>query len=206
MASPAQLTANRSNAQLSSGPVSAEGKARVAQNALKHGLTAKHLVVREDEREEFETHRASLLKECAPEGALEMIVFNEALHQSWNLERYRRIETENSTGTAEDFTDPQKAAFLDRLSRYQARAQRALYRALAELRKLQTDRALRACTLDSEEQETVPPLADIVKWTKQTQGEPFEGLLRQAVALGDHQTRMAIKDFRRQYEAEKAQK
>ena len=43
MATPSQINANQVNAQQSTGPRSPEGKARVAQNALRHGLTARHL-------------------------------------------------------------------------------------------------------------------------------------------------------------------
>jgi hypothetical protein len=39
MTSPRKLFTNRQNAQRSSGPKTAEGKARVAQNALRHGLS-----------------------------------------------------------------------------------------------------------------------------------------------------------------------
>src|SRR5579884_2095962 len=125
MASPAQITANRANALHSTGPVTADGKSRVAQNALKHGLTAKHLVVRDDEREEFESFRDSLFDELAPQGAVETITFHELLHAAWSLHRFRRLEAEISLGTHEDLTDPQTTAALDRLTRYQARAQRA---------------------------------------------------------------------------------
>ena len=44
MASEAQVRANRLNAQRSTGPRTAEGKAAVAQNAVKHGLLAEQAV------------------------------------------------------------------------------------------------------------------------------------------------------------------
>jgi hypothetical protein len=171
MATAAQIDANRANAQLSTGPVTAEGKARVAQNAVRHGLTAKNLVVREDEREELAALRDRLSAEIAPQGALECLAFDELLHAAWNLRRFRRIEAEASIGTLDDFTDPQAAAVLDRLGRYQARAQRAYTRALAELRALQTGRALRRARLEPDAAAEVPALADVEKLTKQTQSD-----------------------------------
>jgi hypothetical protein len=57
------------------------------------------------------------------------------------------------------------------LGRYQARAQRASYRVIQELRTLQTNRALRAVKLDEEEVADVPTIADINELTKQTRSE-----------------------------------
>jgi ubiquinone biosynthesis protein COQ9 len=179
MATAAQLTANRANAQLSTGPLTPEGKSRVAQNALKHGLTAKHLVIRIDEAEEFAELRDGLQAELAPQGAIETITFNEVLHAAWNLHRFRRIEAEVSLGTQDDLADPQAAALLDRLTRYQARAQRAYYRALQELRTLQTNRALRLEKLDHPNDPRVPAIADINELTKQTHSE----VTRQAIDM-----------------------
>src|ERR1043165_5019241 len=104
MATPAQTLANQANAKLSTGPRSVEGKARVSQNAIRHGLTSKHLVIREDEKEEFATLHESLATELDPQGAVEIITFNEIVHAAWNLQRYRRIEVETSLGTLDDFT------------------------------------------------------------------------------------------------------
>ena len=194
MASPAQITANRANAEHSTGPVTPEGKARVAQNALKHGLTAKHLVVRDDQREEFETLHTSLAAELDPQGAVENVTFNEILHAAWNLHRFRIIESEASLGCLDDFTDPQTAALLDRLTRYQARAQRAYYRALQELRTLQTNRALRARKLEKEEEAAVPVIADINELTKQTRSEVTAEALDLALKMTDCQVKTMQRD------------
>jgi hypothetical protein len=171
MATAAQVTANRANAHLSTGPVTPEGKSRVAQNALKHGLTAKSLVIRIDEHEEFAALRDELQAELAPQGTIETLIFNELLHAAWNLHRFRRLEVEVSIGTMDDLTDPQTAALLDRLARYQARSQRAYYRALQELRTLQTNRALRAFKVDPDDLPEVPAIVDINELTKQTHSE-----------------------------------
>ena len=202
MATAAQIDANRLNAQHSTGPVSAEGKTRVAQNARKHGLTARHLVIRDDEREDFDSLRESLLAELAPEGAVENLTFNELLHAAWNLHRFRTIEAEASLGTLDDFTDPQTTAVLDRLSRYQARAQRAYYRALQELRTLQTNRALRAVKLDEETEAAVPAIADINELTKQTQSEVTAKALDMALKMANWEVASHQARRYRQNEAE----
>jgi len=169
MSSLAQIEANRSNALLSTGPVTAEGKARVSQNAVRHGLTARHAVVRDDEHEEFAAFRDDLHEQIAPQGALETVAFEELLHAAWNLRRFRRLEAEAWTGAIEEFKKPETAALLDRLARYQARAQRAYSRALAELRLLQTDRTLKDMRVEEEMAADLPILTDIAKMTKQTQ-------------------------------------
>jgi hypothetical protein len=172
MATAAQITANQANAQRSTGPRTPEGKARAARNAVRHGLTARHLVVRDDEREDLAQLQAELTAELDPSGPTETIVFEELLHAAWNLRRFRRIEAELSTGSATDFApDGVNTAALDRLTRYQARAQRSYYRAVAELRTLQTNRALRGVKLVPEADAEIPAITDINDLTKQTRSE-----------------------------------
>jgi hypothetical protein len=187
MASPAQLAANQANAQRSTGPASPEGKARVAQNALRHGLTARHLVIRDDEHEEFAALQDSLAAQLDPQGPLEGLAFQELLHAAWSLQRFRRIEAEASRGTVEDFTDPATIAVLDRLTRYQARARRAWERASQQLRLLQTDRALCARKLTEQEQAEVPAIASINDLTKQTQSELTAEGLKLALQMLDYE-------------------
>jgi hypothetical protein len=187
MSSTPQLTANQANAQHSTGPRTDEGKARVSQNALRHGLTARHLVIRDDEREEYADLLNSLSSELDPQGAVETVAFHELLHAAWSLHRFRRIEAEASRGSVEDFTDPATTTVLDRLTRYQSRAQRAWQRALHELRVLQTNRALRALKLDQQEAAEVPAIASINDLTKQTQSEVTAEALDLALQMVDYE-------------------
>ena len=71
MATAAQIAANQTNAQSSTGPRTEEGKARSAQNATKHGLTSRQFVIAPHQREEFDELQSSLLAELAPQGAVE---------------------------------------------------------------------------------------------------------------------------------------
>ena len=56
MATIKQINANRKNALLSKGPKTDLGKLNSSKNSLKHGLTAKQLVIGED-LNEFEKYR-----------------------------------------------------------------------------------------------------------------------------------------------------
>ena len=197
MASAAQINANQANAQHSTGPNTDEGKARVSQNALRHGLTARHLVIRDDEHEEFAALQNALSEELAPQGAMEAIVFQELLHAAWNLQRFRRIEAEVSRGAIEDFTDPATTTVLDRLTRYQARALRARQKALQELRVLQTNRALRAVKLTGQEAAEVPAIASINDLTKQTHSEVTAEAIDLAIKMLDYEAGSFLASRRR---------
>ena len=201
MASPAQIIANQLNAQHSTGPQTVEGKARVGQNAVRHGLTARHPVVRDDEREEFAALRDGLTAELDPQGATEEVAFQQILLAAWNLQRFSRLEAEASTGTLEDFTNPATVAILDRLSLYQTRAQRAWSKGIAELRILQTNRALRARKLDPEAEPEVPAITSINDLTKQTQSEVTAEAIGLALQLTDIQPGMPVRRTRAQFDA-----
>ena len=159
MASAAQFNANRQNAQSSTGPRTPEGKARVAQNAIKHGLTSKHLIIRPEEQDEFDDLQTSLYLELDPQGAVETVTFHDLIHAAWNLHRLRRMEVE---------CDPADFAAAERISRYLSRTQRAYYRAIKELRTLQTNRALRGRKILPDEAPHIPALTDITQFSKHT--------------------------------------
>ena len=166
MVSDRKAEANAANAQLSTGPRTEEGKARSSQNALKHGLTAKELVVREDEREEFEEFRIDFINQIEPEDPLEVVAVNHALHAAWNLRRFRRLEADLMANGLDPILDETAVKTLDRLQRYAARAERSYYKAMDELRKLHTRRGL--WQVSKELEEVCPALCDMAAVAKRT--------------------------------------
>ena len=165
MLSASRAAANAANALLSTGPKTDEGKARVSQNARKHGLTARDLVVPDDQREEFDQLLAEHTEELQPAGVIEQTIFDQLVRAAWDLRRIGRMQAAQCQNGVDPLMDETKRAEADRLARYHARAERSYYRALREIRVLQTNRALRD-TLDQEYEEQVPEMADIGKVTK----------------------------------------
>ena len=92
-ASNARAEASRRNGAKSRGPKTAEGKARSAQNALRHGLRAeKFLVPLEEDAAAFEALQAALLAELAPVGAVQTVLAQRVVSAAWRLARADEIE------------------------------------------------------------------------------------------------------------------
>jgi hypothetical protein len=144
MTATARATVNAANAQFSTGPATEAGKARSSRNAVKHGLTSKQLVIAPGEEQEFAELHDSLHEQLAPEGAIEMSLFNILIHAAWNLQRFRTLEAQLITNDFDALLDEQTAKALDRLQRYAASNQRSYFKALKELRTVQNNRLLRA--------------------------------------------------------------
>ena len=179
MSSERRLLANQANARLSTGPQTPEGKARSSQNARKHGLSARQVVIAPQEREEFEDFLASYQDDLQPQGMLEQDLFNQLALAAWNLRRISRLEAGLATD-GDPLATESAAAALQRLARYHTRAERTFFRSLRELRALQTNRALRdalpsapAAGAGAEpEAQSLPPLTSIAEWTKRTHRNP----------------------------------
>lgn len=93
MATDRQLRANRLNALKSTGPRTDEGKAASSRNALRHGLTAIHVVVQGEDAAKYETLRRGLLDEFAPETAMQTILVDQLAAVVWRLRRAAAYET-----------------------------------------------------------------------------------------------------------------
>ena len=91
----ARAEASRKNGAKSRGPKTPEGKARSAQNALRHGMRAqKYVVLPDEDAAEFAGLEAALVEELAPVGALQTVLARRVAVAAWRLARADRIEAE----------------------------------------------------------------------------------------------------------------
>src|SRR5262249_3682203 len=84
--------ANRINAQRSSGPRTELGKSRSKMNALKHGLSAKKIVIGDEDPKEFEALRAALERDWQPETAFESELVDQLAGLFWRMRRVPAIK------------------------------------------------------------------------------------------------------------------
>lgn len=94
MSTQAQLIANRQNAQRSTGPRTSQGKAAVSQNAVKHGLSARHDVISSESQADFDLYREQLLAELNPDSPMESMLAERIVTLSWRLKRVSKIQNQ----------------------------------------------------------------------------------------------------------------
>lgn len=151
MATERQIEANRLNAQMSTGPTSATGKAKVAQNAIRHGVLAKVVVIEGEDQELFEEMAEQWRNDLCPEGALENDLLERIIIYCWRLRRVFR--TESLLLSTKDFfaipgfsSDDLSGRFqsaqipLGTLCRYEIGLEKMLMRAIHELQRVQARR------------------------------------------------------------------
>jgi len=88
-----QINANRKNAQKSTGPKTAEGKAAVSQNAVKHGLFTDSLI-RGENPAVYEAFHDEMLADLAPAGAVETMLAERVISLWWRLRRAERMQNQ----------------------------------------------------------------------------------------------------------------
>ena len=157
MSTEAQIRANRENAQKSTGPRTAAGKAASSRNHLTHGLCAGQHLLDEDDTGEFLALYHDLFERHRPVGALEeALVMRIACHQ-WrlnrallidpqiHLERISEVEAANpdvppeELGAPADLVGPAfmidcaRSQSLLKLTRYEAAIERSIERCLRQL-------------------------------------------------------------------------
>lgn len=142
-----QLEANRRNALKSTGPRSAEGKARSARNAWKHGFSGLAILAQTENIDEFYQFRAKLWQGFEPASLDEQILVDQLGQALWRHRRFLMLETEALDGSV--LADPGTAKWrnagsgfvlVERLSRYGGPLSREIHRCLDQLRKIRDAR------------------------------------------------------------------
>jgi hypothetical protein len=164
----AQLTANRENAQLSTGPRTTEGRKRSSLNAFRHGLTGQIVIHTPEDEQAFKKHCDGIREALAPVGVLEIDLAQAIAEDRWRLNRARAIENsifahDQNKPRFQDSGQPDidaalaqgrtwmlHARSLNLLTTYENRIRRSVEKNTAELRALQAER--RAAVAKAEEE------------------------------------------------------
>ena len=155
-----QKTANRRNALRSTGPATPAGKAKVARNAVRHGLRSRDVLLANEDGEVFAHMQREVCFELRPEGEVETFLARRIAAGIWRLNRLLRVEAAlfdepefsysgRENGLANIFRGQvrQGANSFDTLMRYEAALERGVFKALHEMERRRRTR----------EGENVPP-------------------------------------------------
>ncbi len=147
MSTRAQVRANRKNSKKSTGPRTTSGKAAVAGNACRHGLSGAFTILAHEDRAEFQALLDKYRAEFKVTTEDETFLVETMVQSRWTLARARRIEghllDQLSGQPIED--DPnariaaqiaaKSGAALATVQRYATAAERSYFRARRELQQ-----------------------------------------------------------------------
>ena len=157
MSTPAQIEANRANAQFSTGPRTEEGKAKVAHNAVKTALTGATVLLPTDDAALYEQHVANVFAAWTPETHREKLLVQSIADSEWRLQRIPALEAAvlalgrsrhadqfpNDPMLLEAYLQETYARNLRNLQLQEARLRRHRAADVTELEALQTERRKR---------------------------------------------------------------
>ena len=117
-------------------PTSPEGKAISSQNARKHGVRSKRLILPDELEEDYQLTRDGWFEEFQPKTFREVRLVELLVQADWYLQRaHRRMEEAEAAVIGEDNTNPagwtaEQVRTVELMQRYKTTAERAFYRAL----------------------------------------------------------------------------
>ena len=88
-----QIEANRRNAQLSTGPITKDGKKRSRQNAVRHGLTAETVIDALEDAEDYAAFELAVTADYDAQSAVERELVLRLASLLWRLRRATSIES-----------------------------------------------------------------------------------------------------------------
>lgn len=93
MTSLRKIEANRRNARLSTGPITAEGKLRSRGNAIRHGLTAETIIDTLEDSVDYKAFELAITADYEPQSAVERELVLRLASVLWRLRRATSIES-----------------------------------------------------------------------------------------------------------------
>ena len=135
-----QHQANQQNAQHSTGPTSAEGKAAVRLNALTYGLRARSTLLPGESPEEYAQLWNDLLSDWQPHNRTERLYLEQMAVSQWLL---ARLATGENDIYQHETSGEKQSMLLDRVAARRTGLERSLTSAMRELKQLQKDRLAR---------------------------------------------------------------
>jgi hypothetical protein len=93
MTSPARISANIENAKKSTGARTQAGKNRSRMNAVKHGMTARIVLLAHESVDEFRSQAKGWFDVLQPRDRLELTMAERAVYASWQLNRLVRARS-----------------------------------------------------------------------------------------------------------------
>ena len=133
----AQITANQSNAQHSTGPKTALGKAISARNNFRHGFTGEFTVLPWEDQAEYDQLMHALRDEHEPSGLTERILVDKMAQALWLTKRalmLQHVTFNHEVPTCDD--EKQLALYI----RYQTTHERNFHKCLNDLLKLRAEK------------------------------------------------------------------
>jgi hypothetical protein len=160
MATSAQSATSRANSLQSTGPVTEEGKQTSSRNAITCGLFTQNEYVRPGEEDEFARFCLAFRNDLNPEGAAEETLATVMVSASWRIRRCALVETGLAPASDLDpMQDDSCSSLQNSVDRARSRAFNLFHRAMADLRRLQTDKRIRL-ELSDEPDDNLPDLTD----------------------------------------------
>jgi len=160
MSSQSKIDANRANAQKSTGPRTAEGKAKSSRNSTVHAFTSESPLLPDEDPADLQTLCDAYFADLSPEGQAEEDLVERIAVAQYRLRRVPLLEAgffdlrlrmrplpecHNQDGKAKLMswayqTDCGANNTLDKLGRYEGRFQREITRCFNDLHKLRAER------------------------------------------------------------------
>jgi len=147
MATRKQIEANRTNAQLSTGPKTEEGKQRSAHNAVKHGMHASDFCLNHEDQESYRNFHSQLLYDWDPKSGAELILIEQLLRAHFLSRRYASYLQDLHLGDVRGGTSV--LATYPVMQKLINQVDRTVQRCITQLREIQQDRAKAANAIDN---------------------------------------------------------